>query len=163
MKRSLTLLTLLTLVVSPVVFAAEDTVPAVDASPAIAAPSAEISPPSESEVTLASALGNDFTALDFSLADDRRVDASSCSASFDCGDGNTASCTGSTCAAFTHAVPAFVKCDGNKYYCPNMCFVDVRCTATGTIFCSSNVGNCQEGSNWVRCDGNTINCPQFPF
>lgn len=87
------------------------------------------------------------------------ISASGCSASFSCGDGNTASCTGQySCVAYPLAVPSFVKCDGNKYYCPNMCFVDVFCSPTNWIQCSSNVGDCQEGPDWVLCDGNYFEC-----
>lgn len=87
------------------------------------------------------------------------ISASGCSASFSCGDGNTASCTGSySCVSAPLAVPSYVECDGNRYYCPNMCYVNVFCAPNNWIQCSSNVGDCQEGLDWVRCDGETFQC-----
>lgn len=162
MQRILTALVLLALVVSPAVDAAGDAGPAVDSSAAALA-TPESGARGDREGTRTGLPEADPAASDLTLDSPETVMASGCSVSFDCGDGTTASCTGTTCAAFTLAVPAFVKCDGNKYFCPNMCFVDVRCTPTGTLFCSSNVGDCQEGSDWVRCDGTTIDCPQYPF
>jgi hypothetical protein len=82
-----------------------------------------------------------------------------CSASFECGDGNVAACTGSSsCQAYPLAVPAFVKCDGQRYYCPNMCFVTATCAPGNWIQCSSNVGDCQSGLDWVECDGDYYEC-----
>lgn len=101
-------------------------------------------------------------AADFlaSLGGPQRSLKAACSASFACGDGNYASCTGnSSCQAFPLAVPAHVKCDGVKHYCPNMCFVQVACSPTGRLFCSSNVGDCQSGTGWVECDGEYYECP----
>lgn len=83
-----------------------------------------------------------------------------CSASFACGDGNYASCTGNySCQAWPWATPAHVQCDGVKHYCPNMCFVQIACSPTGRLFCSSNVGNCQSGTGWVQCDSEYYECP----
>lgn len=101
----------------------------------------------------------DLAEFEILIGERQATQKSSCTASFACGDGNVASCSGSTCAAYPQAVPAHVKCDGQKSFCPNMCYVEVACSATGRLFCSSNVGNCQSGSNWVQCDGNYFQCP----
>lgn len=88
-------------------------------------------------------------------------EARACSASFECGDGNVAACTGSySCHSYPLAVPPHVTCDGQDHHCPNMCYVQVFCSPSGWIQCASNVGDCQTGSNWVECDGNYFECGQ---
>jgi hypothetical protein len=90
--------------------------------------------------------------------------ATGCSASFNCGDGNTISCTGtSSCATYAYAVPNHIKCDGQKHYCPNMCYVQTFCPPAipgniNYIQCASNVGNCSQTSSSVTCDGATFQC-----
>ncbi|MEE8523029.1 MAG: hypothetical protein V3T72_03785 [Thermoanaerobaculia bacterium] len=86
----------------------------------------------------------------------------SCSASYDCGDGNTISCTGHnlcriTLVGFLHVV----ECDGNKTFCPNSCTVQEQCYCGGTLTCGSDVGDCQQGNDWVKCDGTRFDCPNF--
>lgn len=167
MKRTFAVLTLLPLAVTTAVFATDDAVPAVDSGPVAAVVTPETGTLSDPEATSPSQLEGDLVSRDLSLESSNRLRASGCSVSFPCGDGTTASCTGTTCGAYTSAVPAFVKCNGTKYYCPNMCFVNVGCpqpySQGGSVFCSSNVGNCQQGSDWVRCDGTTIDCPDEPL
>ena len=85
-----------------------------------------------------------------------------CSASYDCGDGNTISCTGTnlcriTLVGFLHAV----ECDGNKTLCPNHCTVQEQCFCGGLLTCGSDVGDCQQGNDWVKCDGTRFDCPNF--
>ena len=166
MKRMLAVLTLFTLAVPAAAFATDHAAPAVDSGPVAAVVTPETGALSDPEATSPSQLQGELTSRDLSLESSNRSWASGCSASFPCGDGTTAACTGTTCGAYTLAVPAFVKCNGTKYYCPNMCFVNVGCPpvngGAGSVFCSSNVGNCQQGSNWVRCDGNRIDCPVDP-
>lgn len=83
---------------------------------------------------------------------------SSCSASFNCGDGNTVSCTGTKTCSVTGAG---VKCDGVSTNCPNRCTVYEQCYCGGVLQCSSNVGACSQGDDTVTCDGKTLVCPNF--
>jgi hypothetical protein len=82
----------------------------------------------------------------------------SCSASTDCGDGNTASCAGnSTCQVTT----AGVKCDGNEVQCPNFCSIGMSCQCCSGFYsgaCFSRQGNCQYTSAGISCNGNEWTC-----
>ena len=42
------------------------------------------------------------------------------------------------------------------------CTVSNDCDAQPTISCTSSVGNCHSGSNWVECDGNRTYCAAPP-
>ena len=84
----------------------------------------------------------------------------SCSASFDCDDGTTVQCTGSsTCKVLSNGV----ECDGNQTLCQGnggSCTASTFCTnCSEGISCFSSTGDCEvvEGS-YVRCDGNYTTC-----
>jgi hypothetical protein len=80
--------------------------------------------------------------------------AGSCHASFDCDDGTTRQCTGSsTCKVLSNGV----ECDGTQNLCASgngSCTATTDCSqCTATVSCTSSSGDCQvfEGSG-VRCD-----------
>ncbi|HEV8578403.1 MAG TPA: hypothetical protein VGX68_04915 [Thermoanaerobaculia bacterium] len=81
-----------------------------------------------------------------------------CSASTDCGDGNTAACTGNSICQVTIAG---VKCDGVETKCPNYCSIGMSCQCCNgpyTMFCFSRQGNCQYTSGGISCNGSEITC-----
>lgn len=76
-----------------------------------------------------------------------------CTATVDCGDGNTVSCTGNSICQVTS--PG-VKCDGVETRCPNYCTIGMSCeccTGTRTASCFSRKGDCQRVDNVIYCDG----------
>jgi hypothetical protein len=81
-----------------------------------------------------------------------------CSASVDCGDGNTAACTGNSSCQVTIAG---VKCDGTETRCPNFCSIAESCDCCSgpyTSVCWSRKGDCQYTSGGIACNGNTFSC-----
>lgn len=83
-----------------------------------------------------------------------------CTATTDCGDGNTVSCTGNSICQITQAG---VKCDGNEVQCPNFCTISIGCQCCSgwyTTFCWSRSGNCQYTSNGIACNGYEVTCEQ---
>lgn len=85
-----------------------------------------------------------------------------CSAEYDCGDGNTVSCTGNTSCYVGYGS---VTCDGNQTFCPNYCTVQTPCwcpcPARPTIQCSHPSGNCSVNPNTsVSCPPISVTCTQ---
>jgi hypothetical protein len=81
-----------------------------------------------------------------------------CSASADCGDGNTVACTGSGVCEETLAG---VKCDGNEVRCPNYCSIGMPCYCCDgprTTYCHSRRGDCQFIPGGIACDGEAYEC-----
>lgn len=82
----------------------------------------------------------------------------SCSASFNCGDGNTIVCTGnSTCQVFSYV--GMVRCDGNDTVCPNRCYAYIWCDC-GVIQCYSTYGDCDQQT--PGCNGRALSCNKCP-
>lgn len=81
-----------------------------------------------------------------------------CTASTDCGDGNTASCTGNwSCQVTT----AGVKCDNNEVQCPNFCAISMGCQCCSgwyTTTCFSRRGDCQYTNDGIACNGHELTC-----
>lgn len=85
----------------------------------------------------------------------------SCSASRDCGDGNTAYCTGSYSCVYSQRG---VTCDNNpEVACPNYCSLIDRCEDCNRyLTCWSLAGTCQQTDDGISCDGGTprhCTCP----
>jgi hypothetical protein len=79
-----------------------------------------------------------------------------CTASFNCGDGNTISCVGnSTCQVYSYV--GAVSCDGNRTDCPNQCRAYIHCQC-GVLQCYSTSGNCTATS----CNGFQLSCNFCP-
>ena len=87
-----------------------------------------------------------------------------CTATVDCGDGNTVTCTGQSICQVTS--PG-VKCDGVETRCPNYCTIGMTCNCcdgTRTQFCSSRSGDCQRTEDGIACNGiqRRCICPSCP-
>jgi hypothetical protein len=90
-----------------------------------------------------------------------------CTATVDCGDGNTVTCTGNSICQVTN--PG-VKCDGVETRCPNYCVIGMSCQCcdgTRTQSCFSRSGNCQRTDEGIACNGIQRRCicplcPQWP-
>lgn len=84
-----------------------------------------------------------------------------CSASIDCGDGNTAACTGnSNC----HTTIAGVMCDGTEVKCPNFCSISQSCDCCNGPYigtCWSRHGDCQYTDDGIECNGHEFTCGQL--
>jgi hypothetical protein len=84
----------------------------------------------------------------------------SCSVSNDCGDGNTAACTGTSGCTTTIAG---VQCDGTEVRCPHYCAISMNCDCCNGPYvtsCWSLRGDCQYVTDGIACNGNTITCAQ---
>jgi hypothetical protein len=87
-----------------------------------------------------------------------------CTASHVCGDGNTATCSGTSTCSVTQAG---VSCDGVETKCPNYCsVVDVCTDCNYYLFCWSTAGTCSETDDGITCQpGGTprhCHCPDTP-
>jgi hypothetical protein len=82
----------------------------------------------------------------------------SCSASFNCGDGNTIACTGNSICQ-VYSLVGSVVCDGHETACPNRCYAYIWCDC-GVIQCYSTYGNCNQET--PGCNGRTLNCNKCP-
>lgn len=90
-----------------------------------------------------------------------------CTATVDCGDGNTVTCTGQSICQVTN--PG-VKCDGVETRCPNYCTIGMTCQCcdgTRVQTCFSRSGDCQHTSGGIACNGIQRRClcpfcPQWP-
>lgn len=83
-----------------------------------------------------------------------------CSVSRDCGDGNTAACTGNYSCVYTYRG---VRCDnGSEIRCPNFCEITYHACCGGGISCSSTSGDCHYTSNGISCNGNEATCDPPP-
>jgi hypothetical protein len=83
-----------------------------------------------------------------------------CTASLDCGDGNTVACTGD---ASCHTTFSGVECNGVQHQCPNYCSVGMTCQCcNGSYFlsCGSLRGDCGSsyGGPGIQCDGQSFTC-----
>src|ERR1700730_3831354 len=81
-----------------------------------------------------------------------------CSATFDCQDGNIITCSGNS-SCTVNSFMGGVTCDGVEPPCPNRCQATRGCRC-GTISCWSPSGHCQSGSNFINCDGDVLTCAE---
>jgi hypothetical protein len=84
--------------------------------------------------------------------------AKTCAASRDCGDGNTATCTGTyTCSQSLDGV----SCDGNDVACPHFCSASTTCSncvPARFLTCYSTYGDCHQIDDGVSCNGRDWPC-----
>lgn len=80
-----------------------------------------------------------------------------CSASYNCGDGNVISCTGSFSCLQNVNPTCRLQCDGACKRCPNYCQVQLNCPGS-FIICFSERGDCAQGQGFIRCDGRQVTC-----
>jgi hypothetical protein len=84
-----------------------------------------------------------------------------CTASVDCGDGNSVNCTGN---ANCHTTIAGVMCDSTEVRCPNFCQISQSCDCCNGPYvgtCWSRRGDCQYTEDGIECNGHNFTCEQM--
>lgn len=89
----------------------------------------------------------------------------SCSASTQCSNGTSLTCSGSGSASTCSSDPSWVECDGVRQNCPvpPACTATVTCRDGSTVSCQSyqSFDACIAASPlWVQCDGVYNFCPE---
>jgi hypothetical protein len=118
---------------------------------------ADPSSPSPSNLTFLKSLGSSQVVLPPEVGTPS-PQWKTCSASNNCGDGNTAACTGSSTCQTTIAG---VQCDGTEVRCPNFCSISQNCDCCNgpyTSTCWSLRGDCQYTGSGIACNGATFTC-----